>query len=205
MFELHETLACAYRSVLNTAETRKDAGSNSGTYIHRQFVSNRQLVIVGSMQSNLSSTFGLCLTLIGHVLAIYNPIISGWNPDPSILRVGDKYHIATSSFEYFPGIPVYQSMPALDKKFVGAVSRRRAKRLTTMQVPICRIGPLCRTLSQGPISCSYMALRREQVRDLSLAHGSSEELFLTMHRCLGPFPVTLRWPFLACCYDSMDI
>lgn len=43
------------------------------------------------------------------VIAIKNPIISGWNPDPSILRVGNEYYIATSSFEYFPGVPIYKS------------------------------------------------------------------------------------------------
>ncbi|OBT76896.1 hypothetical protein VF21_04726 [Pseudogymnoascus sp. 05NY08] len=32
-----------------------------------------------------------------------------WNPDPSILRVHDEYFIATSSFEYFPGVPIYKS------------------------------------------------------------------------------------------------
>lgn len=41
--------------------------------------------------------------------ALSNPIISGFNPDPSILRVGDEYYIATSSFEYFPGTPIYKS------------------------------------------------------------------------------------------------
>ncbi|KAM5376462.1 hypothetical protein ACJZ2D_005516 [Fusarium nematophilum] len=41
--------------------------------------------------------------------AIWNPIISGWNPDASILRVGDDYYVATSSFEYWPGIPIYHS------------------------------------------------------------------------------------------------
>ncbi|GFF50751.1 non-reducing end alpha-L-arabinofuranosidase BoGH43B [Aspergillus lentulus] len=42
-------------------------------------------------------------------LAIRNPIISGWNPDPSILRVGDEYFLATSSFEYWPSTPIYKS------------------------------------------------------------------------------------------------
>lgn len=41
--------------------------------------------------------------------AIWNPIISGWNPDPAILTVGDDYYIATSSFEYWPSIPIYHS------------------------------------------------------------------------------------------------
>ncbi|KAI8680804.1 hypothetical protein LRP88_04421 [Fusarium phalaenopsidis] len=49
-----------------------------------------------------------CLfTSLAH--AIWNPIISGWNPDPAILRVGDDYYVATSSFEYWPGIPIYHS------------------------------------------------------------------------------------------------
>ncbi|KAB5575338.1 glycosyl hydrolase [Coniochaeta sp. 2T2.1] len=40
---------------------------------------------------------------------IWNPIITGWNPDPAIVRHGDYYYIATSSFEYFPGVPIYRS------------------------------------------------------------------------------------------------
>ncbi|WMJ89056.1 glycoside hydrolase family 43 protein [Anaerocolumna sp. MB42-C2] len=38
-----------------------------------------------------------------------NPIISGYNPDPSICRVGDDYYIVNSTFEYFPGVPIYHS------------------------------------------------------------------------------------------------
>ena len=38
-----------------------------------------------------------------------NPIIHGYNPDPSICRVGDDFYLVTSTFEYFPGIPVYHS------------------------------------------------------------------------------------------------
>ncbi len=40
---------------------------------------------------------------------ITNPIIPGFNPDPSVCRVGDDYYIATSTFEWFPGIPIYHS------------------------------------------------------------------------------------------------
>ncbi len=40
---------------------------------------------------------------------IHNPIIPGFNPDPSIVRVGDDFYLATSSFSYFPGIPLYHS------------------------------------------------------------------------------------------------
>lgn len=40
---------------------------------------------------------------------IRNPILPGFNPDPSILRVGDDYYIATSTFEWFPGVQIYHS------------------------------------------------------------------------------------------------
>lgn len=40
---------------------------------------------------------------------IQNPILPGFHPDPSILRVGEDYYIATSTFEWFPGVLVYHS------------------------------------------------------------------------------------------------
>ncbi|MDQ8182622.1 glycoside hydrolase family 43 protein [Pelagicoccus sp. SDUM812005] len=40
---------------------------------------------------------------------IANPILPGFNPDPSITRVGDDYYIATSTFEWFPGVQIHHS------------------------------------------------------------------------------------------------
>lgn len=40
---------------------------------------------------------------------IKNPIIPGFNPDPSIVRVDSLYYIATSTFEWFPGIQIHVS------------------------------------------------------------------------------------------------
>ena len=40
---------------------------------------------------------------------IHNPIIPGFNPDPCICRKGGDFYIAVSSFEWFPGIPIYHS------------------------------------------------------------------------------------------------
>ncbi|MFG6202352.1 glycoside hydrolase family 43 protein [Nonomuraea sp. JJY05] len=39
----------------------------------------------------------------------HHPIVPGFHPDPSICRVGDDYYLACSSFEYFPGIPIFHS------------------------------------------------------------------------------------------------
>jgi len=40
---------------------------------------------------------------------ITNPILTGFNPDPSILRVDDCYYIATSTFQWFPGVQIHKS------------------------------------------------------------------------------------------------
>lgn len=53
-----------------------------------------------------------------------NPIIKGFNPDPSICRVGNDYYLTTSSFEYFPGIPIYHSVDLVNWELIGnAISR----------------------------------------------------------------------------------
>lgn len=40
---------------------------------------------------------------------VTNPILPGFNPDPSILRVVDDYYIATSTFEWYPGVQIHHS------------------------------------------------------------------------------------------------
>ncbi len=42
-------------------------------------------------------------------MMIQNPVIRGFNPDPSIIRIGEDYYIATSTFEWFPGVNIYHS------------------------------------------------------------------------------------------------
>lgn len=38
-----------------------------------------------------------------------NPVLPGFHPDPSIIHVGDTYYIATSTFEWWPGVRIYES------------------------------------------------------------------------------------------------
>lgn len=48
-----------------------------------------------------------------------NPIIRGFHPDPSVCRVGEDYYLVTSTFEYFPGIPVYHSRDLINWELMG--------------------------------------------------------------------------------------
>ncbi len=49
---------------------------------------------------------------------IRNPILRGFNPDPSIIRVEDNYYIATSTFEWFPGVQIYHSKDLQNWKLI---------------------------------------------------------------------------------------
>jgi len=46
---------------------------------------------------------------VDNMTTIQNPILTGFNPDPSICRVGEDYYIAVSTFEWFPGVGIYHS------------------------------------------------------------------------------------------------
>ncbi len=48
-----------------------------------------------------------------------NPVISGFYPDPSICRVEDDYYLVTSTFEYFPGVPIFHSKDLVNWRQIG--------------------------------------------------------------------------------------
>ena len=54
-----------------------------------------------------------------------NPVISGFHPDPSVCRVDDTYYLATSTFTYFPGVPIFRSTNLVDWTQIGNALDRR--------------------------------------------------------------------------------
>ncbi|AIE85692.1 glycoside hydrolase family 43 protein [Fimbriimonas ginsengisoli] len=53
-----------------------------------------------------------------------NPILPGFSPDPSICRSGDDFYIVASSFEYFPGVPIFHSRDLVHWRQIGHVLDR---------------------------------------------------------------------------------
>ncbi len=56
-----------------------------------------------------------------------NPILPGCYPDPSICRVGEDYYLVTSTFEYFPGLPVFHSRDLVHWHQIGHVLDRSSQ------------------------------------------------------------------------------
>jgi xylan 1,4-beta-xylosidase len=52
---------------------------------------------------------------------ISNPVIAGFNPDPSIVRVGRDYYIATSTFEWLPAVALHSSRDLRNWDLLGHV------------------------------------------------------------------------------------
>ena len=53
-----------------------------------------------------------------------NPVLPGFYPDPSIYRVGEDYYLVTSTFEYFPGLPIFHSRDLVNWRQIGHVLDR---------------------------------------------------------------------------------
>ena len=58
---------------------------------------------------------------------IVNPILPGFNPDPSICRVGPDYYIATSTFEWYPGVQIHHSTDLANWRLVKRPLDRAAQ------------------------------------------------------------------------------
>ncbi len=66
---------------------------------------------------------------------LQNPILAGFYPDPSIVRVGDDYYLANSSFGYFPGVPIFHSKDLVNWNLIGhALDRHEQLNLSQQQV-----------------------------------------------------------------------
>lgn len=57
-------------------------------------------------------------------MELHNPLLPGFYPDPSICRVGDDFYMVTSSFAYYPGIPIFHSKNLAQWEQIGHVFDR---------------------------------------------------------------------------------
>ena len=57
-------------------------------------------------------------------MTLPNPLIPGFNPDPSVVLADGVYYLVTSTFEYLPGIPVYRSTDLARWTHIGNVVTR---------------------------------------------------------------------------------
>ena len=91
---------------------------------------------------------------------IKNPILKGFNPDPSIIRVEDDYYIATSTFEWYPGVQIHHSRDLMNWQLV-AQPLNRAELLDMRGNPdSCGIWAPCLSFDNGLFYLIYTDVKR---------------------------------------------
>lgn len=90
---------------------------------------------------------------------IRNPILRGFHPDPSVIRVKDDYYIATSTFEWWPGVRIHHSRDLVHWNLIGYPLNR------TSQLDLRGVGPSqgiwapCLTYDKGTFYLVYTVVR----------------------------------------------
>ncbi len=69
----------------------------------------------------------------------HNPVIPGFYSDPSVCRVGENYYLVTSSFQFFPGVPVFHSKDLVNWKQIGHCLDRKEQLPRGLNIFACTI------------------------------------------------------------------
>ena len=104
---------------------------------------------------------------------IRNPILPGFNPDPSIVRVGADYYIATSTFEWFPGVQIHHSRDLVHWRLLSR-PLNRASQLNMLGAPdSCGVWAPCLTHADGLFYLIYTDVKRYGRTTVGGASGAS--------------------------------
>src|SRR6478609_6043420 len=105
---------------------------------------------------------------------IQNPILKGFNPDPSLLRVGDDYYIATSTFEWFPGVQIHHSRDLVHWKLITRPLTRPSQLNMLGDPDSCGIWAPCLSYADGLFYLIYTDVKRYgQTSGAGAAGGAS--------------------------------
>ncbi len=119
-----------------------------------------------------------------------NPVLSGCYPDPSICRVGEDYYLVNSSFNYFPGLPIFHSRDLVNWNQIGHVLTRESQL------------PLGIKSGEGEATFSFTGIYAPTLRyhdgffyliTTNIKHGGN--FIVTAQQPEGPWsePVWLKW------------
>jgi len=89
-----------------------------------------------------------------------NPILPGFNPDPSIVRVGDDFYIATSTFEWYPGVQIHHSRDLKNWRLASRPLNRTALLDMRGNPDSCGIWAPCLTWCDGLFYLIYTDVKR---------------------------------------------
>ncbi len=106
-------------------------------------------------------------------MTLRNPILRGFNPDPSIVRVGEDYYVATSTFEWYPGVQIHRSRDLVDWTFVGRPLSRSSQLDMRGNPDSCGVWAPDLTHADGRFHMIYSDVKRYGQTTVDGARGAS--------------------------------
>lgn len=106
-------------------------------------------------------------------MKIRNPILRGFNPDPSIVRVGLDYYVATSTFEWFPGVQIHHSRDLVHWRLLARPLTRASQLDLRGDPDSCGVWAPCLTYDGGLFYLVYTDVKRYGRTTVSGASGAS--------------------------------
>ncbi|WP_158970103.1 glycoside hydrolase family 43 protein [Paraglaciecola sp. L3A3] len=91
---------------------------------------------------------------------IQNPILAGFNPDPSIVRVADDYYVATSTFEWYPGVQIHHSKDLVNWRLVSRPLNRSSLLDMRGNPDSCGVWAPCLSYDKGMFYLIYTDVKR---------------------------------------------
>jgi xylan 1,4-beta-xylosidase len=104
---------------------------------------------------------------------IRNPILRGFNPDPSIVRVGADYYVATSTFEWFPGVQIHHSRDLVHWRLLTRPLTRASQLDLRGDPDSCGVWAPCLTHADGLFYLVYTDVKRYGRTTVGGASGAS--------------------------------
>jgi xylan 1,4-beta-xylosidase len=104
---------------------------------------------------------------------IRNPILRGFNPDPSIVRVGDDYYIAVSTFEWFPGVQIHHSRDLKNWRLLSRPLQRSSQVNMLGDPDGCGVWAPCLSYADGRFWLIYTDVKRYGRTTVGGASGAS--------------------------------
>ncbi|WP_214481919.1 glycoside hydrolase family 43 protein [Bacillus sp. SM2101] len=120
---------------------------------------------------------------------ITNPILKGFNPDPSILRVGEDYYIATSTFEWTPGVQIHHSKDLKNWSLLTHPLTRKSQLNMIGNPDSGGVWAPCLSYANGVFYLVYT-----NVKSLTGAYKDTHNYLITAKDIMGPWsePVYLN-------------
>ncbi|WNJ16172.1 glycoside hydrolase family 43 protein [Pontibacter sp. G13] len=92
-------------------------------------------------------------------MSIQNPILPGFHPDPSIIRVGDDFYMATSTFEWYPGLQLFHSTDLANWELIGHPLTRLSQLDMRGMPDSCGVWAPCLSYDKGTYYMVYCNVR----------------------------------------------